>query len=225
MNGVDTTEMDKTGIQEENGDDMDVLHGLPRGVAGSKAKIPEEQWADPGLIQKSFPYDGIQICPGALGNELLGLNTDQGLVTIAGAGSGKSVQLKGNSVHYQGSMLVIDPKCEDADQKAQWRETVLSQEIYLFPLGVQVRKALRKFLSTWNPLEMLTNPETLLEDIGLIADALIVKDPNAESHWTDSARTFLEAVILHVVTCKLYEKERHLITVYRLISKGVTFPE
>ncbi|MCA9458681.1 MAG: type IV secretory system conjugative DNA transfer family protein [Nitrospira sp.] len=203
---------------------MNVLQGLPRGVNEKKARIPREQWANPDMVRNQFPYDGTQISPGALGDELTGLNTEQGLVTTARSGTGKSVQLKGNIVHYRGNMLIIDPKGEMADETALWRETVLDQDIYFLPLGIRIRKSLEKYSSTWNPLENLKDPETLLEDIGLIADALIIHDPNSESHWPDSAKTFLEAVILHVITCPIYEGKRHLITVHRLIGKGVSFP-
>ena len=204
---------------------MNILQGLPRGIKGKEGRIPNEFWADPEIIKREFKYDGTQISPGAIGDQLMGLNTEQGMVSIAGAASGKSVTLKGNAAHYQGSMLTIDPKLDIGEDTALWREIVLHQEIFIFLMGVCLKKKkLKKFLATWNPLEMLTNPETLLEDIGLIADALIIHDPGSESHWPDSAKIFLEAVILHVTTCKLYEGKRHLITVHILICRGRPLP-
>ncbi len=203
---------------------MNILHGLPRGVKGKEARIPSEFWAEPETIKNDFVYNGTQISPGAIGDQLIGLNTEQGLVSIAGAGSGKSVQLKSNAALYRGSMIIIDSKLDIGKDIAPWLEATGSHENFIFEMGVRVNKKLKKLLASWNPLETVNNPETLLEDIGLIADALIIHDPGSESHWPDSAKIFLEAVILHVVTCKLYEGKRHLITVHILISKGRPLP-
>jgi type IV secretion system protein VirD4 len=75
---------------------------------------------------------------------------------------------------------------------------------------------------------------TINEDAGLIADALVVpveggKDP----HWDESARNFIEGLILHVATAPGYENRRHLATVRDLLffrneaiaSKGSGRPE
>jgi len=60
---------------------------------------------------------------------------------------------------------------------------------------------------------------TIIEDATLIADALVVvtgqeKDP----HWNESARNFIEGLILHVATEPAYEGRRNLLTVRGLVN-------
>lgn len=93
-------------------------------------------------------------------------------------------------------------------------------DIYTFHLGMPVPPELQEFEASWNPLRE-TDPKAddFLERIGLIADALIIesKDP----HWSESSRTFLEAVCIHVRCCKMYSGERSLVTVFDLITCGL----
>ena len=203
---------------------MKILHGLPRGVKGKVARIPSEYWTDPGYFSKLSPYNCTQILAGAVDGELVGLNTEQGLVNIAGAGSGKSVMMKTNAILYRGNMVIVDPKGDIAEDTAQWRDEVHKQIIFIFALGVTLSKRLKKYLARWNPLDNLGELEHLLENIAKVSDGLMKPDPKAEAHWIDSGRTFLEGVILHVVTCNLYEGKRNLITVHRLITKGKPLP-
>jgi type IV secretion system protein VirD4 len=75
--------------------------------------------------------------------------------------------------------------------------------------------------ASYNPLSVLVpgNP-TIIEDAGLIADALVVaagKDP----HWDESAKNFIEGVILHVATDAAYEGNRNLLTVRALIRTAM----
>ncbi len=80
---------------------------------------------DPNKVKARCPYDRTTISPSAIGDELIGLNTDQGLLTCAGAGSGKTVNLIGNLVHYQGSVAALDPKNDLAEATARWRQDEL----------------------------------------------------------------------------------------------------
>jgi type IV secretion system protein VirD4 len=60
---------------------------------------------------------------------------------------------------------------------------------------------------------------TLIEDAGLIADAIVVPaDAQKDPHWDESARNIIEGVILHVATCPLYEGWRNLGTVRDLLA-------
>ncbi len=203
---------------------MDIFYGLPRGVRGREGKIPREYWADPELLKRHFYYNRTQISPGAFGSHLLGLNTEQGLVTIAGAGSGKSVMVIVNASNYLGSMVIVDPKGDIAEKTAEWRNEVIGQDVYIFALGVKLSKKLKKLMAKWNPLDNLGGPDTVLENIAKVSDGLMKPDPKAEAHWIDSGRTFLEGVILHVMTCSLYERRRNLISVHRLITTGRPLP-
>ncbi len=71
---------------------MALLAGLLRGNVKEKTgDIPHEFWADPDKVKTRRPYAGTTISPGVISDQLIGLDTDQGLLTCAGAGSGKTV--------------------------------------------------------------------------------------------------------------------------------------
>ncbi len=108
-------------------DPMDLLADLLRGNVKEKTgDIPHEFLAAPNKVKARCPYDCTTISPRAIGDELIGLNTDQGLLTCAGAGSGKTVNLIGHLVHYQGSVAALDPKNDLAEATARWRQDELA---------------------------------------------------------------------------------------------------
>jgi len=77
---------------------------------------------------------------------------------------------------------------------------------------------LSRFETGFNPLALM-RPGSLVEDAGLIVDALVVPG-GGDPHWDESARTFIEGVILEVATAPRFEGRRHLVTVRDLVSQG-----
>src|SRR6185437_15310116 len=77
---------------------------------------------------------------------------------------------------------------------------------------------------SYNPMAVLkTDSPTIIEDAGLIADALVVRTGNEKDpHWDESARNFIEGVILHVATHSRYAGRRNLLTVRELIRNALT---
>ena len=66
----------------------------------------------------------------------------------------------------------------------------------------------------FNPIEAMRLDHNLVADGALIADALVVgagKDP----HWDESAKAFIEGVILHLKTWPDYQGRRNLLTLAR----------
>ena len=55
---------------------------------------------------------GKKVLIGALGNQLIGIEDDRHLMTVAGSRTGKSVGLISNLMFYRGSILATDPKGE-----------------------------------------------------------------------------------------------------------------
>ena len=160
----------------------------------------------------------------ALGGKGIGVPDDRHIITIAGsrAGKGRSV-LVPNLITYPGSILAIDPKGDLASLTADWRADMLGQKvIVLDPFGVAGDVAERHG-GVFNPLTILDeNSPTLIEDAGLIADALIIPAPGSkEPHWDESAKQFLEGVILHVATSPAYVGKRDLVSVYRCITEDL----
>ena len=155
------------------------------------------------------------------GGVSIGVADDRHIITVAGsrAGKGRGAIIP-NLLSYPGSVLAIDPKGDLATETARFRREQLGQSVYAIdPFGVSQLDS--GYQATYNPLQTLNRfSETLVEDAGLIADALIVPSDHSDPHWNDSAKTFVEGIILHVVTGSAYEGRRDLGTVYDLLMKA-----
>lgn len=209
--------------------EAEIFRDMPRGVpirdmqkrVGLEMyQVPNAQWLDTETIRQRFPYKPDSILIGALGSNLVGIKDDRHIMTVAGSRSGKSVHLANNLFHYRGSCLVIDPKGELANLTAQRRKKGLGQDVYILDPFKKCRKDLEECRASYNPLSILTmdNP-TFLEDAGLIADALVIGNQYADPHWDESARNFLEGVILHVATKANLFGPRNLVTVFQTINQ------
>lgn len=210
-----------------------VLKNLPRGVPGRDDKehsTTKSRWADSHKVSadKDLQYDpkkpGNKIFLGAVNGQLIGIENDQHMITVAGsrAGKGTSVIIP-NLLFYQGSMLVIDPKAELASITAEHRAKELGQRVMVLDPFNRAKPWVAPYKASFNPLTMLTEDSpTLVEDAGLLADALVVKS-GKESHWDESARILITGVILHVATFPKYEGKRHLSMVRDLITKGTAY--
>ncbi len=133
---------------------------------------------------------------GRVDQKMIGLADNRHIVTVAGSRGGKSsCLLIPNLKLYPGSALVIDPKGELARETAAFRRDTLGQDVHVLdPWGVTDLP--EEFLSAFDPLAQLReDPEHLIDNADLIADALIVSSTN-EPHWTDAARALLRALIL-----------------------------
>jgi type IV secretion system protein VirD4 len=153
----------------------------------------------------------------ALGGQVIGVPDDRHIITIAGsrAGKGRSVLIP-NLITYPGSILAIDPKGDLASLTADWRADMLGQKVVVLdPFGV-AGDISERHGGAFNPLSILNEDSpTLIEDAGLIADSLVVPSPGAKDpHWDESAKQFLEGVILHVATSPAYAGKRDLVSVY-----------
>ena len=123
---------------------------------------------------------------------------------------------------YQGSILATDPKGELANITAE-RRTALGQKIFVLDPFNYTSDRIAKYRASYNPMSILTlgNP-TIIEDASLIADAFVIQAANAKDpHWDESAKNFIEGIILHVATAPRYEGCRNLVTVRDLIKTAM----
>ncbi len=156
------------------------------------------------------------------GGTAIGVPDDRHIITVAGSRSGKGRgMIIPNLVTYPGSILVVDPKGENAAETADWRADMLGHKvIVLDPFGAAGEVA-ERHAGGFNPLSILAeDSETLIEDAGLIADSLVMPAPGTKDpHWDESAKQFLEGVILHVATCPAYADGRDLVSAYNCIME------
>lgn len=225
----------------------EMLKDMPRGVSGrdlDQHEMPYSVWADPADLMRStaFAYDGGKVLLGVLGGVVnddgreyfvtggkpIGMGDDRHFVLCAGsrAGKGRSV-LVPTLLDYQGSIFAIDPKGELADITARRRASAvdrggLGQRVCIVdPFGITAER-LKSLRCGFNPMTLLARGSaTLIEDAGLIADALAPTE-SRDPHWDESARALIEGVLLHVATWKDFEGKRNLATVRNVIMKGVT---
>jgi type IV secretion system protein VirD4 len=139
----------------------------------------------------------------------LGIDDDRHFVTIAGARSGKGRSaIIPNLCVYPGSVVVLDPKGENASLTAARRGpgdkwcTGLGQDIYVLdPFGVaSVPEGVRASL---NPLALLDRASPLVvDDAALLAEGLIVPGEKEDAHWTETARNIVKGILLHLVSTK-----------------------
>ena len=215
-----------------------LIHDLPRGnhhdgqSPAAAFEAPETVAADPALA-----FEPGKLFLGVVGGEVqsehlptgrleravhggtpIGVDDDRHIVTIAGSrsGKGRSVIIP-NLLSYPGSVLATDPKGELATITARYRAEGLGQTVYVLDPFKTTSPDAQAYSAAFNPLTILDpNSETIVEDAGLIADALIVTG-GSDPHWDESARNFIEGVTLHVATDPAYAQRRDLITVRDLV--------
>jgi type IV secretion system protein VirD4 len=205
---------------------MDMLEDFPRGVTTrnlNEHRTPLAAWMRSDVIASSpaLSYDPAKIFLGKLNGKAIGIADDRHIVTIAGSRAGKGVSaIVPNLILYEGSVLAIDPKAELAGITARRRAEGLGQQVYVLDPFGRAAKWVAPYKASYNPLSILRpDSRTLVEDAGLIADALVIAG-GPDPHWDDSARNFIEGVILHVATYPGYEGRRDLVTVRRLLMNG-----
>lgn len=209
----------------------DFTRDIPRGLSSRYLKqqtAPQARWQTPEVIleRKALEYDprnpGGKILIGALGNKLVGIEDNRHVLTVAGSRAGKSVTLIDNLLFYRASVLATDPKGELANITAA-RRAAFGQKVHVLDPFGNTSPAIAHLRKSYNPLAVLKpDSPTIIEDAGLIADALVVRSGHEkEPHWDESAKNFIEGVILHVATEPRYAGRRNLLTVRDLIRTAL----
>lgn len=156
----------------------------------------------------------------------VGWKDDRHMITVAGsrAGKGRSGVIP-NLYVYGGSVICVDPKGENARLTAEWRarpvaEGGLGQEVYVLD-PFRTANVPERLRATFNPLWMVNLKDLdALEQVGAIAESIVIPGDAKDAHWDDSARDLIESLILHVLTWPRYISERNLQTVRRLLING-----
>jgi len=141
------------------------------------------------------------------------------VVTVAPTGSGKGIgAVIPNLLDYPGSALVLDVKGENSSVTARARRA-LGQAVYVVdPFGVNGGPG-----AAFNVLDRLDvkHPDCV-SDSAILADALVIAEGKGESvHFDESAKIFLQGLILHVAALDEVER-RNLGELRRLLTAGET---
>lgn len=156
----------------------------------------------------------------------IGYADDRHVCLVSGSRGGKGTTvILNNLISWPGSVVCIDPKGENATIAATRRgpgstyASGMGQAVHVLDpfRTADVPDDLR---SRFNPLDTI-DPESdeAIDEAARIADALIVpndKDP----FWSESARSLLKGVILHVLSDEAFEGRRNLVTVRQLVTRG-----
>ena len=176
------------------------------------------RWAEPHEIQASglLIPQGIPLHSFGMSAELwvpLRYAGNRHLITIAPSRSGKgATSIIPALIEYPGSALVIDPKGQNAAVTLRRRERDMEQTtLVLNPFGVHGLPQ-----SCFNPMSIIDpNSDDLIRDAATLAEALIVYGGHGDSHWTDSARELIQALLLDVATDPDLPDDRRTLTEVR----------
>lgn len=148
------------------------------------------------------------------GSESIEHSGEGHLLTVAPTGSGKGrTTIIPNLLHYQGSVVVIDPKGENYAVTSRYRRQMGHQVIKLDPFGVIDNNSDRL-----NPFDIFRLKNADLEtDAQVLAELLATGNQGfKEPFWDISARGLYSGLIAHVAS--LYpHKQRNLNSVRKLL--------
>lgn len=203
---------------------------LPRGLPGTDARTgeaPRALWMPPDTVAGSdfWSYSSDKLVLGTLDGQRVGVADNRHLMTIAGSRAGKGTSvIVPNLLLYPGSVLVLDPKGENASLTAERRgrgrgipKGGLGHEVYVID-PFRVADVAEEYRAGFNPFSAL-DPESphFIDDCDGIADALVVADPRVkDDHWNSSARLVLRGFIAWVAASDTIDRP-DLATLRRLL--------
>lgn len=186
---------------------------LPRGLPDTHSyedSAPRALWVDPETISQTedWRYQTGKVFLGTAKEQMIGLADDRHLLTIAGSRTGKGLSaIVPNLFMYPGSVVVIDPKGENAritaERRGQGRGIEaggLGHDVYVID-PFNVSGVDEGYLAGFNPLADL-NPlsDDFIDECDAIADALVVDEGKGENtYFYDAARLILRGYIAWVV--------------------------
>lgn len=207
---------------------------FPRGLeyTAAEERLATARWTDDQERAALIASGILASAPGSFwlardpaSGQPCGVMDDRHIVTIAGsrAGKGRSGIIP-NLCLYPGSVVCIDAKGENLKRTAARRghgtSTVEGMHQQVRALAPFTESSVPlEYRATFNPLSLVDpDADEAVEMAGLIADALVMSGSPKDAHWDESARSWIEAVILLVAAHPQLSDKRDLVTVKRLIK-------
>lgn len=174
-------------------------------------------WATTREMERAGLFGGDGIVLGRTDGKLIRHRTDRHLLTLAPNRSGKGVSsIIPNLLTWPGSLVVIDPKGENAAVTARHRREMGQAVHVLDPWGITGLPR-----SHFNPLLWLDpEGEDLVEDAALLAESLVkAAGPTHDEFWSVEARALIAGLVMHIVTTEP-KAGRTLSTLRRLLTES-----
>ena len=188
------------------------FENLPRGIpqtSTEKGAAPRALWMNPQTLTVAdfWAYEPGKIILGGAQTRMIGLSDNRHLMTVAGSRAGKGTSvIVPNLLVYPGSVLVLDPKGENATLTAERRGAGrgipaggLDHDVYVID-PFRTADVSEEYRAGFNPMAGLDpDSATYIDDCDGIADALVIeRDGDKDSHWTSAARLVLRGLIAWV---------------------------
>ena len=147
-------------------------------------------------------------------------NGDKHLLTVAPTRSGKGTsQIIPNLLSYSGSVVVIDPKGENAMITAKARKDAGFEVHVVDPWGIVEADGIET--SSFNPLDWLDPTDNeITENSMILADALVMAENHNDSFWNEEAKALLQGLLLYVASDAEEDGQRHLGRVREILVSG-----
>lgn len=183
-------------------------HGTARWMSAEEAAAVDLYTYHPRPPIPDEPPDPIASI--VLGQDSRGrlcfLNRQGHVLVLAPPRTGKGVGfVQSNLAMYAGSMVVTDPKGENAAVSYKYRQGAFGGQnvVVLDPTGKLASYGIDPPVPThaFNPLLAFDNADyvQVIDDIGLMVDALLVPAENEkEPHWRDGAQSFLTGILTYM---------------------------
>jgi len=172
------------------------------------------KWANAEELSANGLFGTEGICLGTAfdgeSQSTISYNGDRHALVVAPTRSGKgTTQIIPNLLTHEGSVMVIDPKGENALITAKSRLEMGQKVMVVDPWQIATIDGMQT--ARFNPLDWLVlgDPD-ISENAMLLADAIIVKTGDKEAFWDQMAVGYLQGAILYVATDEHEAGQRHL---------------
>jgi len=195
-----------------------------------RARLATAQWADPiGFSDRHIFRDGdFWLGRSPVTGEAIGYDDNRHAFLCSGSRSGKGTSIIINNLcTWQGSVVVLDPKGENASVTAARRGQGsdycegIDQEVHVLD-PFEEASVDDEYRSCFNPLDGIDMDSPRFNDEAMrIVSALIVTPDRGKDRFFDlTAQDMLRGVILHVKSWPAYEGSRNLGKVRDLLTRG-----
>lgn len=199
----------------ESNNNLTGKNGIPLGLS-TESWYPKQS-PQGGITDRSYP---VRV-------STIHYTGKKHLITIAPSGSGKgtAVQIP-VLLEYDASIVMIDPKGENAIVTASYRKKTLKQEVYILnPFGVLAKEFKEQDLSfhTFNPLDALDiKTDGFVADVAALCEALITSEGN-DPYWSNAARELISCLIMFVCSdAERHPERKNLVRVRELLTQTET---